>query len=520
MKKLLVLFMLGTGGFCAVLGWGSRAGMAQDKPNQDQPGVETLLRGPVHEAYAAPQSLDPKPSPIVPKQPPEPIPEMPPDQKPEGSHVVWISGYWAWDDDQAQYVWVSGFWRDLPPGKRWIPGHWGQLDNGWQWTSGFWAGEAQTEVSYVPPPPLTLETGPSIAAPAVDQFYTPGCWMYVQRQYRWRPGFWVNYRPNWVYTPAHYIWTPVGCVFVDGQWDYELTRRGLLFCPIRFTDNVWARPGWRFTPRYVVYPGVIVGSLFVRIDYHRYCFGDYFGATYVQHGFVPWVDYRLHKNIPEPLFRQFAYTNRKDVNWERDLRKQYDDRRVGLAPRPPRTFAQQEQFMRDLTDHRAIKTANKNFAIQDVKAAERRLTVVNALPKLDRKQFPLMTLTPAARVEAVKTIEHHEQVNVQRKATERAIVTGTPPGRPIDVHPVGKLPVIPQHLQTPKAVVIPAAPAAPIHVEKVVPKYEPPKAPRASPKPLQSSLHPAPAVMAAATQASLNEARLANPNRIRLMRLC
>src|ERR1019366_2823621 len=138
MKKLLVLFMLGTGGFCAVLGGGSRAGMAQDKPNQDQPGVETLLRGPVHEAYAAPQSLDPKPSPIVPKQPPEPIPEMPPDQKPEGSHVVWISGYWAWDDDQAQYVWVSGFWRDLPPGKRWIPGHWGQLDNGWQWTTGFW----------------------------------------------------------------------------------------------------------------------------------------------------------------------------------------------------------------------------------------------------------------------------------------------------------------------------------------------------------------------------------------------
>ena len=45
------------------------------------------------------------------------------------------------------------------------------------------------------------------------------------------------------------------------------------------------------------------------------------------------MDYRLHRNIPEPLFHQYAYNNRKDANWERDLRKLYEDRRTGIAPR-------------------------------------------------------------------------------------------------------------------------------------------------------------------------------------------
>src|ERR1017187_4684760 len=146
--------MLGIGAVCsfALFLQGPNASVAKDKQPvvEAQEGVEVLTRGPMHEAYAAPGSLDPKPSPIVPKAPPEPVPEMPPDQKPDGSHVVWISGYWAWDDATAEYTWISGFWRDLPPGKRWIPGHWSEQGGGWQWTSGLWAPEAQTEISYVP----------------------------------------------------------------------------------------------------------------------------------------------------------------------------------------------------------------------------------------------------------------------------------------------------------------------------------------------------------------------------------
>ena len=487
MKKFIGLLMMGILGSFAILWGGSGASAVQEKIDAVPEGVEVLTRGPMHEAYAAPQSLNPQPSPIVPKKPPEPVSELPPDQKPEGSHVVWISGYWAWDDDPAEYVWISGFWRDLPPGKRWIPGNWTDTGNGWQWIAGLWMGQEQTEISYVPAPPLTLEAGPSAPAPEVDQSYSPGSWVYIERQYRWRPGFWLKYRPNWTYVPANYVWTPAGCVFVDGYWDYELTRRGLLFCPIRFTENVWTRAGWRFSPQYIVYPEVFVGALFVRPDYHRYCFGDYFGASYVRHGYVPWVDYRLHKNIPSPLYHQYALSQRQTPNFERDLRKLYDDRRTGDALRPPRSFAQQQQFMSDVAANKPIKVGEKTFAFKDVKAAERTLLTVNPLTKVDRKVIPLKTLTPAAHAEVIKVAEHHTEVRLERKVIEAKILKDTPTFRPSDPNQVGKLPVIPKHLDVKTPATTPVVPVIPKHVEKVVPKYEPPKAPKASPKPLPHS---------------------------------
>src|SRR5438270_10453903 len=77
---------------------------AQDEPSPAPPpppappeGVEVQARGPVHEAYAEPTQASPEPTPLVDRQPPDPIEEMPPDQKPEGDNVNWIPGYWAWD---------------------------------------------------------------------------------------------------------------------------------------------------------------------------------------------------------------------------------------------------------------------------------------------------------------------------------------------------------------------------------------------------------------------------------------
>src|SRR5689334_5348026 len=82
----------------------------KDEPASKE-GVEVLARGPVHEAFAAPSQARPLPSPVVPNKPPELIEEVPPDEKPAGDHVIWIPGYWAWDDEQKDNVWVSGFWR-------------------------------------------------------------------------------------------------------------------------------------------------------------------------------------------------------------------------------------------------------------------------------------------------------------------------------------------------------------------------------------------------------------------------
>src|SRR5262245_20491281 len=154
-------------------------------------GAEVMARGPVHEAYAH-TGQSTTATPVVEKQPPEPIEELPPDQKPSGANVQWMPGYWHWNDEADQLVWISGFWRSVPPGRIWVPGSWREVAGGWQWAPGFWQEPddqqpAQPEIQYLPDPPASVEVGPSIAQPANTSFYIPGSWVWRGR-YVWRPG--------------------------------------------------------------------------------------------------------------------------------------------------------------------------------------------------------------------------------------------------------------------------------------------------------------------------------------------
>src|SRR5262245_38116732 len=134
----------------------------QVQPDQD--GGEALTRGAVHEAYAAPVVFNPKPGVVVPKAVPAPIEELPPDQTPEGD-IVWINGYWSWDEDRQDFIWISGIWRDPPPGMTWNPGYWMEVDGGSQWIAGYWQQAQQEEVEFLPEPPQSLEQGPNIPQP-------------------------------------------------------------------------------------------------------------------------------------------------------------------------------------------------------------------------------------------------------------------------------------------------------------------------------------------------------------------
>ena len=198
-------------------------------PPPPQNDIVTQARGPVHEAYAEPAETRPEPEPIVAKQPPDPIAELPPDQKPAGDNIEWIPGYWAWDSDTTDFTWISGFSRAPPPTREWSPGHWQEVGGGWQWVAGVWAAQNVQQVEYLPPPPPSIDNGPSVPAVGETSVYVPGCWVYRQTRYLWRPGYWINANPNWCWIPDHYIWTPAGYLFVAGYWDYPLESRGLLF---------------------------------------------------------------------------------------------------------------------------------------------------------------------------------------------------------------------------------------------------------------------------------------------------
>lgn len=316
-----------------LVGAGGRAG-AQEPPAPD--GVEVQARGPVHEAFAQPpDDGQPRPGPVVPKEPPAPVEELPPEQRPQGDDVRWAPGYWQWDDERGEFLWVSGAWRDTPPGRQWVPGHWRQVDGGWQWVCGFWATAGQGDLSYQPQPPASIDIGPSIPPPADDYFYSPGCWVFREARYLWRPGCWVQHRPGWVWSPCRYVWTPAGCLYVRGHWDYPLERRGLLFAPVCFTRPF--RGPW--TPSHVVRADFLPGGLFVRASSRHYYFGDYFGPRYAGGGFTPWVDYRVGRRPVDPLFAYHRHRGGRD--WERDLRGEYEGRAAGRLAAPPRTLAQQ-----------------------------------------------------------------------------------------------------------------------------------------------------------------------------------
>jgi hypothetical protein len=475
-------------------------GAAQDQTVQP-PGTDAQARGPVHEAYAEPISDHTEQGAVVAKQPPAPIDELPPEEKPEGDNVQWIPGYWAFDQDQGDFLWVSGFWRVPPPGRRWVPGHWQEVENGWIWNSGFWAPDNLQQLQYMPAPPPSVETGPPVPAPDAASIYVAGCWVY-QGRYLWRPGHWIAYRPGWVWIPAHYIWTPVGCLFVEGYWDHPLDERGVLFAPVRFDLGVWLAARRPYVPEFVIHTDFLLGALFVGPHQRHYWFGDYFEERYAKRGFVAWDEFRPSKGMVDPNFAYYRQVHRGEAGWEASLHELYSGRRSGAIPRPPHTLAQQQQIIKNITVNKTLTTVvhkNVNLThLQNVTA----LAPLKAVPNY--KATHLAALTPgkeskveprAVKLVAVPQAEHlrEQKAAVQmrefgqeRRASEATMLhQGATPIKHTDAPKVVKmpLPTPPAPVTKPPPVVrtAPPLPQLPQHVEHAVPKYEP-RPPPAPPK--------------------------------------
>jgi hypothetical protein len=265
------------------------------------------------------------------------------------------------------------------------------------------------------PPPVEQASPPP--APDATSTYVPGCWIYRESRYDWRPGFWLAYRPGWVWSPAHYVWTPGGCVFVEGYWDRPLEDRGLLFAPVRFTRPVWTTVSFSWCPQFVVQTDFLLGSLFVCRPAAHYYFGDYFEARYERSGFVPWCNYRVDRIAYDPCFSYYRCTYAGDRPWERNLREFYAARFSGAIPRPPRTLIQQTQVVNNLTINRIQNvTVNKNIHITNVEnvTALRPLTQVNNV-RITR----LATLGSTGAIRDVAV--HNKVVKLERVSSTQLI---------------------------------------------------------------------------------------------------
>lgn len=327
-------------------------------------GVEVLTRGPVHEAFAEPVVFNPEAGLIVEKEAPPAVEELPPAQKPEGDDVVWIPGYWAWDDTRDDYLWVSGIWRKLPPGRQWVPGYWARVDQGFQWVSGYWAPLEQEEIEYLPTPPETLEVGPNVPAPGEEYVWNPGYWSWHEQRYAWSPGSWIAAQPNWIWVPPSYRYTPAGCIFVPGFWDYIIADRGMLFAPAYFGPAFFAQPVMVYQPAIVINIALLTDNFFCRPSYGHYFFGDYYGFSGVGQPYMPWFAFHQSRRGFDPIYAWSAA--RQERGWATVVRERYHERVIQTDFRPPHTYRQYRQWALDRrgTGHEAPALARTLAQVQ------------------------------------------------------------------------------------------------------------------------------------------------------------
>ncbi|MBY0525480.1 MAG: hypothetical protein K2R98_18885 [Gemmataceae bacterium] len=407
----------------------------------------------------------------MPKKPPEPVNELPPDEKPQGSNIQWVGGYWAWDEEAAAFLWVSGFWRNFPPGKQWVPGYWAQQEDGWQWVPGLWTDAGVTELQYLPTPPPTIDAGPSTPAPGADSNYVPGCWIYRETRYWWRPGFWLNYQPGYVWMPACYRWSPLGYLFCEGRWDYALRSRGVLYAPVTIAAQVLEEPRWAYQPRCVINNGALVRSLFVGPHQCQYYFGDYFDAGHRRQGYTPWIDYRVSRYSNDPLFSYYRWEYRSH-DWEKPLRAVYTQRQAGTYPRPAHTLVEQNTLIQNF---QKSKTTNVENIVQNI-------TIAAPLNQAKRTSLALQRIPEQRLAQERQVAQDYRKAHLERQKAESHLRTeDATPLKDSDKPRVAKFqtakPPQPTKGDVPVAGLKPPppAPAPPKHEEKPVPKDEPVK---------------------------------------------
>jgi hypothetical protein len=313
----------------------------------------------------------------------------------------------------------------------------------------------------------------------------------------------MTYRPDWVWLPAHYVWTPSGCVFVEGYWDRPLHERGLLFAPVRFARRALLRKALSYVPRYVVSTDCLLGALFVRPATCHYYFGDYFDSRYDRRGYTPWVDYRLDKLTYDPNYTYYRHRFAKHRLWERNLRRLYVGRRQGDIPRPPQTLVRQNQLVTRLTANKTVNesvgkdvnfTNLQNAAVLTPLAKIKTLRVTSLAGLAGGKdgrvkdptgQTKIMKLAPVSKSQRAavhkEAVRFHRAADQRRQAEARLLREGGTPVKVTDRPRTAKVPLprpeAPRARRQPSSPrkAAPPPPMLPMHEARTIPRHEPPR---------------------------------------------
>jgi hypothetical protein len=409
-------------------------------PNQELP--EVLTRGPVHEAFADPVTLQNEDPVTAPAPPPPDIDETPPTEKPQGENITWVPGYWAWDQERSNFIWVSACWRAAPPGLYWVPGYWVEQNSQWAWISGFWAPAGVRDMQYLPAPPVLQDPDPG-PPPAPNMLWVSPCWYWYSDRYVSRPGYWLEACPDWMWQPSHYVWTPRGYVFVQGHWDYAFDQRGVLFAPVAFSPGYLQRSYYRYSPSVILDLGLLTASLFVYPRYGHYYFGDYYDDSYRRGGIYPWFECERYRSWYDPIYRHHRWRHHdSDPHWENRQRENYDRCVRDRDERPARTYREmnERRESKPVAEREAARLA---FPITEVPAGKPRPARLEKITEDTRRVY---------EKQAVEVTRFKRERNTWESVRpDRAQPVEKAPGIvPRDVRPREARPVVPSApVQTP-----------------------------------------------------------------------
>ncbi len=433
--SIAALLVLGMSWFSPLtsLGQATAPNGALDLPpgmeDYDNEEMEIRTQGPLHEAFATPSTLDPTDPIVIDREPPPLIDEIPPDYRPDGNDVVWLPGYWHFDEDLDDFLWVSGLWRQAPPGRQWEPGYWAEVEEGYQWVPGVWLREeVAAEPQYLAPPPESQEYGPSSPAPSEDHFWIPGNWVYQNRDYVWRTGYWSPAQVGWVWVPPRYVWTVSGVIYVDGYWDYPFDRRGQIFAPVYFRQPIFRHVGFRYRPWVVMDTGRLL-SLHLWVNHRRgfYAFGNYYDPRFAGIGFVPWVQFGARPRFYDPYFQYARWHYGPTFITNLNTWHGYYGRHAHLRPRA--TFREQVLFAQSTTN---VTVVNHSVFATSIHDAVGRRGTANHL-SVRNTNFVRLSDDERTRIsrrnESFAQQRDNRQTRDMRGREELYRETGGPPGR-------------------------------------------------------------------------------------------
>ena len=264
--------------------------------------LELLTRGPLHEAFAQPVVFEPSQAPRAPEAVPAPLHEVLPAFKPQGA-VVWIAGYWAWNDVNDSWTWVTGTWRVPPAGKHWVSGYWTDSNDRRDWIAvgvGLLDSGSGQQVD--------LRASPAEGkAPAARSSIGPGR-VLAARVLDFRKRSVCLARRIGDAHPARSIVGSVSVPLDSGRVRFcrqllglpVCSRRGWLFDPVGLTNSDSDTSKLSFGPSTLLNVDNVALELFARPKQSAYYFGDYFGASHVRHGIHAW--YRYAQTAYDPIY--------------------------------------------------------------------------------------------------------------------------------------------------------------------------------------------------------------------------